>query len=132
MRSTPFDPAGLIPKCNLRLELVAQNTGLVRFVAIAAVLFPSEFQFGQSRSDNFSLEVPQNTAFMAYLIRSFWDVDHPWCWGRQVSRPHVRMRSRRGSGFWSHKHRSHHCVPIAMPEEVAEAITRSANPKHEQ
>ena len=41
----------------------------------------------------------------------------------------MRIRSRRGSGFWSHKHRSHNCVPIAMPEEAAEAITRSAKPK---
>src|ERR1700749_523184 len=46
----------------------------------------------------------------------------------QVSRSHVRIRPRRGSGFWSHKQRSHYCVPIAMPEE-AEAVTRSANPK---
>jgi len=84
-RCRPFDPAELIRKCNLRLELEAQIPGyVVRFVAVIAVLFPSEFQFGQSRSDNFLPEVPQNTAFMAYLIRNFWTltilgVGQPMC-----------------------------------------------------
>lgn len=63
-------------KYNRRLELAARTPGLFRLLAVVGVLALSEFQFGQSRSDNLLPEVPQNTAFMPYLIRSFWGVDH--------------------------------------------------------